>query len=295
VTGAAGFLGRYVCAQLRRENLGYAGVDLHPPGAAGEGCTPCDITDRAAVAELFQTHKFEAVIHLAGMLPSACLANPAAATRINIVGSAHLLEAAAASGVARFVFGSSVTVYGSVGEGRVFSEQEPATPTGVYGAAKRYVEIYGEALSAHRAFSFVALRIATVVGAGARHTASPWRSEIFEKLASGSPQRITVPFGPDDVLSLVYVDDAARMLALLATERIVRSRIYNTPAENWPVAHLKRVLESLDANVIIEPDAAARRVPPPVCDGARFVHDFAWCAPSIADRLAARAGLRAGC
>lgn len=62
-----------------------------------------------------------------------------------------------------------------------------------------------------------ALRIATVVGSGARHTASPWRSEIFEKLGTTLEQRIVLPFAADSMISIVHVEDAARMLVLLAT------------------------------------------------------------------------------
>ena len=106
VTGASGFLGRSVCAQLHREELVHIGADLR-------AADPCDVTDRQAVDRLFRTHRIDTVIHLAATLPSACRLNPAQATKVNIVGSANLLEAAAQFGVTGFVFGSSLSVYGS--------------------------------------------------------------------------------------------------------------------------------------------------------------------------------------
>lgn len=269
VTGAGGFLGQSVCRQLDRDGLRFIGADRCSP-------EPCDVTDREAVERLFQTHPIDTVIHLAALLPSACRRNPAEATRINVVGSAHVLEAAAARGVQRFVFASSISVYGS-GE----------TGADLYGAGKRYMEAYGEALARARDFAFTALRIATVVGPGARHTASPWRSELFEKLGSGARQRVTIPFGADAVLSLVHVEDAAGMLIRLAIRRDAPSPVYDSPSENWRMRDLKEMVETLHPNVTLELDDTGRQAAPPLADGSRFVRDFAWCAAPLANRFAA--------
>ena len=288
VTGSSGFVGQSVWAELSRENLEFIGADQRQPDHSIEHWRACDLTDRAAVDRLFQAHPIHAVVHLAAMLPSACRSNPSQATSVNVTGSANLLEAAADFGVKRFVFGSSLSVYGLAGDGAPLCERAPAKPADVYGAGKRYIEIYGETLSRHRSSFFVALRIATVVGPGARHTASPWRSEIFEKLGSGARQRIAIPFVEEAVLSLVHVEDVARMLVLLATRAIVPSHLYNTPAENWTAGHLKRVVEGLDANVTVELGRAGQPEAPPVADGSTFAQEFGWSAPSLADRLAER-------
>ena len=134
VTGAAGFLGRYLCAHLRSERLAYIGIDRDT----------CDIRDASAVAQLFRTNQIDSVIHLAAVLPSAAQLDPAHATSVNIQGSLHLLEAAARSGVSRFVFGSSGSVYGSARGERPLTEEDRPAPTDIYGAAKRYVEMCGE-------------------------------------------------------------------------------------------------------------------------------------------------------
>jgi nucleoside-diphosphate-sugar epimerase len=274
VTGSSGFLGRSVCAQLDRQRCDFIGADPRSP-------EPCDVTDRNALERLFRAHTIDTVIHLAGMLPSACRRNPAEATRINVLGGANLLEVAARAGVQRFVFGSSISVYCS-------------TPDNVdiYGAGKRYIEAYGKILAHGGSLAFVALRIATVVGPGARHTASPWRSDIFEKLGRGVSQRIAIPFGADAILSLVHVEDAAAMLIVLATRAHIPSQVYDTPCENWRMRDLKEAIEALDRNLRIDlRDAASGGAPPaaspPLADGARFAADFGWRSPPLADRLAA--------
>ncbi len=282
VTGAGGFLGRAVCARLRREDVPCLGIDLEP----SSGVEACDVSDSEAVGGVFRKYLPDSVVHLAGILPTASRRDPARATRVNIAGSVNLIQVGAASGVRRFVFGSSMSVYGAVGDGMPVSEETPACPTDVYGAAKRYVEIFGEAAAGSRDFSFVALRIATVVGPGARGTASPWRSEIFERLAGGARRRIPIPFPEPAMLSLVHVEDAARMLVLLAVRENLTRQVYNSPAENWTVGELKRTVEALGCDVTVEPDSTSQRGTPPVANGARFVQDFAWRAPSLAEQLA---------
>jgi nucleoside-diphosphate-sugar epimerase len=270
VTGSDGFLGRSVCAQLRRENLDFIGVDRRSQD-------PCDVTSQEALDRLFRTHPIDAVIHLAAMLPSACRRNPAAATRVNVLGSANLLESAAGFGVKRFVFGSSISVYRSAQEG-----------VDIYGAGKRYIETYGQVLAGGTSLTFAALRMATVVGPGARHTASRWRSEIFEALGSGVRRRIAIPFSADAILSLVHVEDAARMLILLATRADIPSPVYDTPSENWRMGDLKEVIEASDGNLSVEFDDTGQPAAPPLADGARFVRNFAWQAPPLTDRLGRR-------
>jgi nucleoside-diphosphate-sugar epimerase len=279
VTGAAGFIGRAVCAQLRREEVAFLGADRSAPEAVS-GCRTCDVTDTRAVAFVFEAYPVRAVIHLAGMLPTACHAQPIEAARINIGGAVNLLEAACWAGVRRFVFGSSMSVYGASGDGRPVSEESPPFPTEVYGAAKRYVEILGEAAARNHHLSFAALRIATVVGPGAWHTASPWRSQIFEKADTGI-RRIAIPYPEDAMLSLVHVEDAARMLVLLASRDALPHEIYNSPAGNLTCGELKRLVEKLDRNLAVELCSSNSKQPPPVADGMRFVQDFAWRAPSL--------------
>jgi hypothetical protein len=116
--------------------------------------------------------------------------------------------------------------------------------------------------------------------ARARETASPWRSEIFERLRTGSPHHIQIPVLEDAVLSLVHVADVARMLVALATTPHVPGPICNSPAENWRAAELKLRMETLDPVVTVELTGERGQPKRPVADGAAFVCDFAWPAPS---------------
>ena len=100
----------------------------------------CDITDIAQVQSLFRQERIDAIVHLAAILPTAAHLDPLRATQVNVAGSLNLLEAAREFSIRRFVFGSSLSVYGTYAAEKVVTEAERAAPEDVYGAAKVYVE-----------------------------------------------------------------------------------------------------------------------------------------------------------
>jgi len=128
------------------------------------------------------------------------------------------------------------------------------------------------------------LRIATVVGAGARHTSSPWSSQVFEKLGAKTRQTLSLPYSADDPLTLVQVEDVARMLVTMIQTGSLKSCIYNTPAELWRAGEVKRAVETVDSNV--ETVLAGRkRALAPIAEGRKFIKEFRFETPSLKGRL----------
>jgi nucleoside-diphosphate-sugar epimerase len=158
----------------------------------------------------------------------------------------------------------------------------PAAPIDVYGAAKRAVEIVGETLQRNGSIEFISLRIATVIGPGARNTSSPWRSEIFEKLSTAD--KIALPYAQDDPLTVVKVDDIARMLVKLASAESVQHSLYNTPAELFTAGDVKRIVESIAPEVRIELVGRSRPLAP-LADGSRFADEFSFESTPLAVSL----------
>jgi nucleoside-diphosphate-sugar epimerase len=221
------------------------------------------------------------VIHLAGILPSAFQADPLTGADINLSGSLELMRESLTAGVQRFIFASSMSVYGSFTVQRPLTEDDPAWPDEMYGASKRAVELIGETLSKNGAFEFVALRIPRVVGSGIKKTSSPWRSQIFEGLPRS--ESIRIPFSPRAMLSLVHVEDVARMLFTLTKATEVNSFVYNTPAEIWEVKQLSELVEKLrGVHVELGPEGAHGG---PMCDGTRFAREFRFQLRELRDHL----------
>lgn len=77
----------------------------------------------------------EVVLHLAGVAhrPET---EDTAYRQVNVEGTAHLAAAAARAGVSRFVFVSSIAVYGRNGGAGTIDEATPLAPTDAYGQSK---------------------------------------------------------------------------------------------------------------------------------------------------------------
>lgn len=180
VTGGAGFIGSHVAD--RRRSRGDRVVvlddfnDFYDPvlkrgnvaGHRGENdyrLVEGDIRDRDLVFRLFAEERFDAVIHLAaraGVRPS--LAQPVLYEEVNCLATWHLLEAAVAHRVRKFVFASSSSVYG-INSKLPFSEDDPIErPISPYAATKRAGELQVYTTHHLHGLPAVCLRFFTVYG-----------------------------------------------------------------------------------------------------------------------------------
>jgi GDP-4-dehydro-6-deoxy-D-mannose reductase len=130
VTGATGFVGPYLVSHLRD-----CGDDLNIPGDA---TGTFDITDRAAVHDAFDAYRPEVVYHLAAWSDvGASWRDPTACLRVNVEGTANILDAARACGAQRVVAVGSSEEYGAIdGERDRLREDAPLRPLTPYGASK---------------------------------------------------------------------------------------------------------------------------------------------------------------
>lgn len=181
VTGGAGFIGSHVCEQLlccghevwafddlnafydpqlKRRNLRDIQA-LAKPFEFVHG----DVTDRAALDELFDGVKFDQVIHLAaraGVRPS--LKEPALYQRVNVEGTVNVLEAARLHEVKKLILASSSSVYG-VNSKVPFAEGDPIfRAISPYAASKLACEALGHVYHHVYGLDVVMLRFFTVYG-----------------------------------------------------------------------------------------------------------------------------------
>ena len=286
VTGGGGFIGKHLRPLLERQGLNVVSLDYSP---AQPGCDPtcyqCDVADSQQVEAIFQTHRFEAVIHLASILPTASRQDPHKATKVNITGSLNLLEAARRFHVKRMIYASSVSVYGTQPASSCVSEDQPPAPEDVYGAAKRYVELLGEAYQLNFGVEFLALRIAMVVGPGTISATSPWRNQIFEYLGRAPQKEVLIPYREDEVLPLVHVEDIAAMLASVALAKGASSTVYNSFAESVIARELKNEVESLNPNIRVSLGTASVSGGRRIIDSSRFARDFGLVSVPLRERL----------
>src|ERR1043166_4472286 len=178
VTGGAGFIGSHLVERLLAAGHDVAVLDdfndFYDPQIKEDNIAGIakdirlhhvDLWDRAAVENIFQREKFDIVAHLAaraGVRPS--IQQPQLYYETNVAGTLHLLEAARASGIDRFIFASSSSVYGAR-KTVPFSEHEPLPQTlSPYAATKIAVEFLCSTFSHLYQMRVVALRYFTVYG-----------------------------------------------------------------------------------------------------------------------------------
>src|SRR5216117_1865039 len=178
VTGGAGFIGSHLAEKLL--TVGHEVVilddfnDFYDPqikhaniaGFASD-VTIChvDLRDSESVRKVFHREKLNAIAHLAaraGVRPS--IQQPRLYYDANVIGTLHLLEAARLSGVQRFIFASSSSVYGA-SKTVPFSEDQHLIQTlSPYGATKIAGEFICSTNSHLYQMRVVALRYFTVYG-----------------------------------------------------------------------------------------------------------------------------------
>ncbi|CAN5654055.1 N/A [soil metagenome] len=226
VTGATGVIGPELVQQLMASGYSVRVLVRRPPPAAllpeSVEVMIGDVTDPGAAAAAVAgiTHVF----HLAAKLhinnPSTAFAGQYWKT--NVEGTRLLAEAARDAGVSRFVFFSSIAVYGPTTPGDVLDEDSPALAKSLYGSTKRDAE--NVLLSLRRASDgeplAVILRIAGVYGSRIKGN--------YRELVRWLRRGVFVPIGPGhNRRTLVYEQDVADAALLAAVHPAAAGRIFN--------------------------------------------------------------------
>jgi UDP-glucuronate 4-epimerase len=181
VTGGAGFIGSHVCEQLLHSGHEVWAMDdlnsFYDPRLKQSNLRllqslskpfefiHADITERAAVDEVFGAVRFDQVVHLAaraGVRPS--LQSPALYQRVNVEGAVNILEAARLNHVKKLVLASSSSVYG-VNSKVPFAENDPIfSAISPYAASKLACETLGHVYHHVYGLDITILRFFTVYG-----------------------------------------------------------------------------------------------------------------------------------
>jgi GDP-4-dehydro-6-deoxy-D-mannose reductase len=134
VTGAAGFVGRHLVAELTAAGDDVTETDRH---------TGLDILDPEGLAELFAESRPEVVFHLAGQADvGGSWSSPVETFRVNAEGTLNVLLAAAEHGTERVVAVASADVYGQVPTDELpIGEDRPLRPHSPYGASKAAADL----------------------------------------------------------------------------------------------------------------------------------------------------------
>ncbi len=264
VTGGAGFMGSHLADQLLQmghrvvvlDDLSGGFVQNVPAGAVFvEG----SILDRDLLKSLFQEQRFDYVFHLAAYAAEG-LSHFIKHFNYqnNLIGSVNLINAAVNYKIKRFIFTSSIAVYG-VGQLPMHEDMIPA-PEDSYGIAKYAVEM--ELKSTHEMFGldYVIFRPHNVFGER-QNIGDKYRNVVgifMNQILQGKPMTV---FGDgEQTRAFSYIGDVVPVIAEAANLEAACNQIFNVGAdEPYSVNHLARVVAQAMVSPIKVDHLPARR------------------------------------
>jgi len=218
VTGAAGFIGSFLCKKLLDQGWQVVGIDnlndyydphlkrarlqwLDLPAFTFQ---ELDLADRGGMEQLFAAHQFDAVVNLAAQAGVRySLTNPHAYADSNLLGFVNILEGCRHTGVGHLVFASSSSVYGG-NTSMPFSVHDNVDhPVSLYAATKKANEMMAHAYSHLYGMRTTGLRFFTVYGPWGRPDMAYF---LFTKaILAGVP--INIFNNGDMARDFTYIDD----------------------------------------------------------------------------------------
>lgn len=223
ITGASGFVGRALCEEA-------ASRGVHVRGATRNACHLPGLAENVIVSTLdgetswaAALHDVDVVIHLAARVHvmKDVAADPLAEfLGVNMRGTANLAHQAAAAGVKRLVYVSSVKVNGERTTGtQAFTESDDPAPQDAYAISKWRAEQVLQRVARESGLEVVILRPPLVYGSGVKGN--------FIKLLAAVDKGIPLPFaGVHNRRSLIYLGNLVDALILCARHPAATGRTY---------------------------------------------------------------------
>lgn len=204
VTGAGGFIGGALARRLLAEGAEVVGVDVSAEAAerlAEAGAEPaiCDVADGDSLERALDGCAL--VVHTAAYVHE--WGGMDEFVRVNVGGTANVLDAAAAVGVGRAVHVSSVVVYG------YDAPEEQDERAHLRTAGIPYIDTKSASDRLARRRGAVVVRPGDVYGPGS----IPWLVRPLELARAG---QLSVPGRGDGIMLPIYVDDLVEALLAAA-------------------------------------------------------------------------------
>ena len=202
VTGAGGFIGNAICRRLVAEGAEVRGLDVNPAAAgrvsaAGAAFVEADVADREALGAALDQANL--VVHTAAHVRE--WGSMDEFVRVNVAGTANVLDAGTEAGADRVVHISSVVVYGYESP----LEQDERAFRRTHGNPYIDTKSASDRLACRR--GAVVIRPGDVYGP----SSVPWTLRPVQMARAG---QLAVPGRGDGLMLPLYIDDLAEAVVL---------------------------------------------------------------------------------
>lgn len=186
-----------------------------------------DIVNYDFLEYLFEKEKFDAVIHLAAMagVPMSTK-DPRKYTSVNVDGTMNLLNVSKETGVKKFVFGSSSSVYGNREDKKVTEEDTVTRAVSPYGATKVAGEVLCHAASAVYGLHCVVDRIFGPIYGPLQRPFGMLAQRTINYVYNDKTVKVYGRHGLDMAKDSTYIDDQVQGL-LLCLEHESKFDVFN--------------------------------------------------------------------
>lgn len=256
VTGATGFLGRYIVSELAEHQH-----DLrcwHRPASDRSGFEQVAERIEWLTGELGEDRAAQDLVAGCDAVVHAALEHPGGGFRggegelisfaqKNIVGTLKLIEAARSAGVGRFVFVSTCAVHEKILGDRPLDETHPLWPASHYGAHKAALEKFVHSYGFGQGYPICALRPTGIYGLARPAAHSKW-FDLVQKIVRNKP--VECRGGGKEV----HAADVAKAISLLlaAPADAIAGEAFNcydTYISDWDVAQLAQEISGSHSRI----------------------------------------------
>lgn len=232
VTGAAGFIGSKLAEHLIQDGYDVVAVDNLSTGFTnnvppGSEFVLGDISEDETINNI-PDRDYMACCHLAGQSSGEIsFEDPGRDLKTNALGTLNMLEWCRKQGVGKFVFASSMSVYGDKPFYVPVAESDDCTPKSFYGISKLTSEHLLRVYRSEFGLNFTTLRLFNVYGPGQNLTnlKQGMVSIYLKYLLDGD--RIIVKGSLDRYRDFIYVDDVVRIFSLALQDKNFEEEVLN--------------------------------------------------------------------
>lgn len=266
ITGATGFIGRYLTKHCLAAGCSVLGLDRHgsEEGLEGSALECCDVRDAERLSQIVSTFRPERVFHLAAQsYPTVSLLHPRETLEINVGGTINLFESLRGSGSNPVVVvACSSGEYGPVAaEDLPVREDHSLRPLHPYGVSKVAQDLLAAQYFANYAIPAIRIRIFNTTGPGKLGDVCSDLTRRAVEIELGIHPPLLRVGNLDKRRAIVDARDLVRGL-WLASERCEAGEVYNLGADrNYSVQELVHVIRTrVDASFEIQQDPKLMRL-----------------------------------
>lgn len=258
VTGAAGFIGSAVAKRLIVQGNKVITIDNLSTGCKENIPDGCRLIlgndyDKKIINEL-EKYRFDGIIHIAGQSSGeVSFENPVYDLQTNVQSTIMLLDYAKKIGCNKFVYASSMSVYGD-NPNEFVNENSVTTPKSFYAVGKASSESYMRIYSSY-GIKCTALRFFNVYGVGQNMTnLKQGMASIYMAMAI-KDKHITVKGSKERFRDFVYIDDVVdSVIKSINRDEGEQFEVYNvsTGKKNTVEQVIEEIKNNLPFDVSVE-------------------------------------------